>query len=418
MAASFALPAWARAGKGIDPAAWQAALFAFSIGTMVRTMEAAPARNRLGHRRTLSDHSNRGVTMPNNDTLYSSCWLDFPPGAHADLDLPVNAGRYISAGLMGMDTDVVALESSPGRSRANGKLRIVGPGWRGTVPQDRRLVRLPGRDAWLLVRTAVDGPADLAAAQAVQAQIALTFAGAAERATAHATPAGDAADLLRAQVNAVVARTANDAPIARRARRHRRFGIGISATPTAADDAAWRVAVAALDARRIGDITGHGQLVNGWHWPGRSIARFGGDEVFRAAVALSGLGALPENEAIYLTAMRDSSGAALASDRGYRIDFSEPPPVDAFWSLSAYRGEPDGRYFFVDNPLRRYAVGSALPELRQGGVIIAAPRPPADGKAVWLPIVDGPFRLVLRAYLPRSPMRSSRWRPPAIIPLT
>jgi hypothetical protein len=32
-------------------------------------------------------------------------------------------------------------------------------------------------------------------------------------------------------------------------------------------------------------------------------------------------------------------------------------PVDAFWSLSMYGPSPDGRRFFVDNPMRRYAIG-------------------------------------------------------------
>jgi hypothetical protein len=417
LAAALALPGWARAGEGVDAVAWRAALFAFSIGTMVRTMLAAPARNRLAHRRTLSDHSNRGVTMPNNDTLYSSCWLNLPPGAYADVDVPANAGRYVSAAIMGMDSDVIKLESSAGRARSNGWLRIVGPGWRGTVPEDRRLIRLHGADAWLLIRTAVDGPHDLAAAQAVQAQVAMTLGGAVESTQQAPAPLADPAEQLRAQLNRILARTAQGAPLARRARHYRRFGIGASLEPTAPDEAAWRTAVAALDARRIGDITQYGRMVNGWHWPDGRIAQYGDDERFRAAVALSGLGALPEREAIYLTAMRDAGGAPLAPGRAYRIDFSTPPPVEAFWSLSAYQAEPDGRFFFTENPLRRYAVGSATPRLRHGGTVIASPRRPSDDAAVWLPVVDGPFRLVLRAYLPRATMLGGRWRPPAIVNL-
>lgn len=32
--------------------------------------------NGFGHARMLSDHRSRAVTTPNNDTLYSSAWLD------------------------------------------------------------------------------------------------------------------------------------------------------------------------------------------------------------------------------------------------------------------------------------------------------------------------------------------------------
>ncbi|WP_245804514.1 DUF1254 domain-containing protein [Erythrobacter tepidarius] len=354
--------------------------------------------------------------MPNNDTLYSSCWLDLAGGAHADVDVPVNAGRYVSAALMGMDSDVLAVESSTGRSAATGRLRIVGPDWRGTPPSDRRLLRLPGCDAWLLVRVGVDGAEDLAAAQAVQAQIGLNVVGAGQipsplLGTQNTTQG------LRAVVNAVLSRTAANAPMLRRARHHRRFGIGTAIAPRPDAETAWSQAVTMLDAAHIGDITAHGRIANGWHWPDRTIARFGANERFRAAVALSGLGALPETEAIYLTAMKDATGAPLAPGRGYRIDFATPPPVDAFWSLSAYRGEPDGRYFFVANPLHRFAVGSTTPGLRNGGTVIVAPTQPASGGGVWLPIVDGPFRLVLRAYRPQATLLDRRWRPPVITPL-
>ena len=416
--AAFPASAWARAEGRLARAAWEAALFSFSIGEMARAAAATPARNRLGHRRTLSDHRNRAVTMPNNDTLYSSCWLTLPPGAYADFDIPVNAERYVSAALMSMDTDVVALESSPGQSSSNGRIRIVGPGWQGGLPRDRRLVRSPSEDAWVLIRTSVDGPGGLAAAQAVQAQIGLTVTGAPETPRASAAPLADPADQLRSQVNSLLARTDPDAPLASRSRQHRRFGIGNLFEPRPEDDAAWRKAVASLHAAEIGDITDHGRLVSGWHWPNRNIAQYGNDERFRAAVALSGFGALPEREAIYLTAMRDASGLPLAPGKTYRIDFGNPPPVNAFWSLSAYRGEPDGRFFFVSNPIERYSVGSKTPGMEQGGTIIAAPSAPADRRAVWLPIVDGPFRLVLRCYLPDALLLNRTWIPPAITPIS
>jgi hypothetical protein len=417
LAALLAEPVWAdQTAKVITPA-WRAALFAFSIGEMVRAMSAAPARNRFGHRRMLSDHTNRGVTMPNNDTLYSSCWLDLPSGAFADLDVPLNSGRYASATLTGMDTDVIACVSSAGRSSSSGKLRIVGPGWSGSVPADRKLIRLPGADAWLLVRIAVDGPQDLSDAQTVQSQLQLSITGAAVTEIVDRPTVSDKADRLRSQVNAVLARCDPAAAISRRAASHRLFGIGIDDAVDANSEAAWRAAVDLLDASGIGDITSYGNMTNGWLWPDREIACFGEHEQFRAAVALSGLGALPEREAIYLTAMLDHEGQPLQAGKGYRIALNDPPPVDAFWSLSAYRGEPDGRFYFVDNPVRRYAVGSTTLALREGGEIIATPSPPPDSSAVWLPIVDGPFRLVLRAYLPKQSLLSRCWEPPLIIPL-
>lgn len=416
LAAVAATPAWARKWPDLGSAALAAALYAFPIGEMARLAAASPARNRFGHRRTLSDHTHRGVTMPNNDTLYSSCWLDLEGGAHADVDLPVGAGRYVSAAVMGMDSDVIAVESASGHALGPARLRIVGPEWDGSGDDGRRLVRLPGHDGWLLVRIGVSGLEDLAAAQAVQQQIWLAVSGAREGRSPFATEREQAPG-LRTLVNKVLARTSPRAPLRRRARHHRHFGIDAEAPLSAAHEAAWLEAAARLTPETIGDITRYGTIINGWHWPHRNIARFGSDERFRAAVALSGIGALPEREAIYLTAMHDSAGKPLVPGKAYRIDLHDPPPVEAFWSLSAYRAEADGRFFFLDNPLRRYAVGSATDGLRSGGVVVASAQPPKGEDQVWLPISDGPFRLVLRAYRPRAAMLSRKWRPPAIVPL-
>jgi hypothetical protein len=406
-----ASPAWARKKGNLAERAWEAALFAFSIGETTRIAAAAPARNRLGHRRILSDHSHRGVTMPNNDTLYSSCWLDLGGNAHADLDLPTDAGRYISAAITGMDTDVIAIESSLGRDPIR-RLRIVGPNWRGTTPSDRRLIRLPGADAWLLVRTAVTDAEDLLAAQAVQSRIGLSIVGAMPSEPL-SLGNGEQAERLRSTVNAVLARTAPGSSLARRASAHRQFGLGTLSRPSADHEAAWRAAVSGLTAERIGDVFDHGRIVNGWLWPDASIARFGNNERFRAAIALSGLGALPESEATYFTAVQDSEGRPLQPGYAYRLDFSSPPPVEAFWSLSAYRGEADGRFFFVDNLIRRYSVRSTTPGLERGAVVIAAAVDPGPG-AVWLPVNDGAFRLVLRAWRPAAALLDRKWLPPRI----
>jgi len=82
-----------------------------------------------------------------------------------------------------------------------------------------------------------------------------------------------------------------------------------------------------------------------------------------------------------------------------------------------YQVERDGKLFFTDNPLRRYAMGSRTEGLAReadGSFEIVMQRHAPEGsrdRANWLP-TPGPeharFQLVLRAYLPRPPLLSDR----------
>jgi hypothetical protein len=177
----------------------------------------------------------------------------------------------------------------------------------------------------------------------------------------------------------------------------------------------WTQALAALSAA-LSDAAIYARTINGWTWPNREIGQFGRSHEYRAAIARSGIGALPTREALYLTAVQDERGAPLLPGGSYELRLpSAGIPADAFWSLSAYRAEPDGRYFFADNPINRYAVGvHSLGLAASGGVIVASPRPPVSAKALWLPLPDGPFRMVFRAYQPRKVFTDYNWRLPAL----
>ena len=77
---------------------------------------------------------------------------------------------------------------------------------------------------------------------------------------------------------------------------------------------------------------------------------------------------------------------------------------------------PDGRKFFVHNPIGRHAIGDRTPGLRReadGSLRLwLQAREPADpvARANWLPAPDGPFNLTLRAYWPSEALR--RWAVP------
>jgi hypothetical protein len=96
-----------------------------------------------------------------------------------------------------------------------------------------------------------------------------------------------------------------------------------------------------------------------------------------------------------------------------------PLPVDSFWSLSLYESTPDGQFFFVDNPLGRYAIGDRTPglTLNEDGSLdiwIGHESPGAERESNWLPAPAGPFALFMRAYLPRPELLDGRYRLPPV----
>jgi hypothetical protein len=298
---------------------------------------------------------------------------------------------------------------------------LVGPGWRGQPQPGTRVIRAPSNDVWLLGRWLIDGPEDAPAVHAIQDALRVDVqrpadGGAPVFAPQSVEPTGstDPAVFL-AVVNEMLGR--NPVPAAERALVDgwRELGVrpgdpGAWAALAPEVREAWLAAIGPLhDGLRDGLARG-ARVVRGWAYPPPAIGNFGTDYGLRAAIALGALAALEPAEAIYLSTCADAAGGAL--DGAFRYRLSIPPgglATDAFWSLSMYELMPDGRLFFVDNPIRRYAVGDrsrGLVRNPDGSIDLWIQRdapPPADAAraANWLPSPAGAFQLTLRAYAPR-----------------
>lgn len=122
----------------------------------------------------------------------------------------------------------------------------------------------------------------------------------------------------------------------------------------------------------------------------------------RASVALRGLLALPEREAIYFNAARDSEGRKLTAKCSYRVTGGA---LDArWWSLTLY----DREGYLITNPAHSYSVGSAAldaAESRSWQVSIS--RKPQGKHWIALP-ADQNFELTLRAYHPSPALLARR----------
>jgi hypothetical protein len=133
---------------------------------------------------------------------------------------------------------------------------------------------------------------------------------------------------------------------------------------------------------------------------------------------LIGLAALPAEEAFYGYALQASDGSALSGEHTYRLRVPAEPPVDAFWSITMYQVEADGRLFLTPNPIGRYSVGNRTPDLRyneDGSLDLYLANTAQDAwRSNWLPTPSAAFRPGFRAYLARSQLRNLIWRLPPI----
>ena len=75
--------------------------------------------------------------------------------------------------------------------------------------------------------------------------------------------------------------------------------------------------------------------------------------------------------------------------------------------------------FLVDNPINRYALNSANPDLvrnADGSLDIYIQREaPAGHESNWLPAPAGGLYLALRVYLPTPAVLDGTWKPPALV---
>lgn len=374
------------------------------------------------HGRQLLDHTSRAVTAPNNDTIYSSSFLELSGGA-VELNIPSSTERYFSVAFMHAFTDVFAYVGTRATRGRGGRYLVVGPQWDGAVVGEATIIRSPTNDVWMLMRTLVAGPHDLPAARAFQEQLTLLLPegrGPPRPFVNFARDVTDPANFL-AVVNEAIARSPGGADQLRRVSQFTPQGIGaaVAAAPELLDQYRADTPRCLEELRRTFQFTD--DVRDGWSYPPAGIGDFGENDRLRAAVALGGLAALGEEEAMYFHADRDASGAQLHGLRAYR--WRLPPsgvPVDAFWSLTMYTRTPEGRFFFAENPINRYSVGDRTPGLSfapDGSleVCIQQRAPASEASANWLPAPPSDFRLALRAYLPRLQMRDRNWRVPPIL---
>jgi hypothetical protein len=381
---------------------------------------------------TLAGPNSTSVADPNDDTLYSTAFLDLRAGPRL-LHVPSVSRRYVDFQVLDMYTNTIADIGVLTDGGHGGTYAFVGPGWHGTIPQGVVRIDVPTADAWLLGRTQVKGPADLLAAVEVEARYSLTAlpgrgSGTIGGPSTLACPApalpsstslGFLADLEKDM--AADPSAAADGPVVQAMAA---AGIGPGRTPgaTSSGNAAEYLQALGLGARLLAGAAAEGSTTI---WTGYTrgvvVGSYGTDYLERARLAEETPGTLVPTQAVYFGASRARSGTTttpLVGTRSYeiRVPAGDLPPhgSDGFWSITLYNAAG----FLVANPIDRYSIGDETPGLARGAdgsltIVVSAGRP-SETDVNWLPAPKGDFSLVLRVYDPTPQVLDGSWSPPVI----
>jgi hypothetical protein len=372
------------------------------------------------------------VADPNDDTLYSTAFLDLRAGPQL-LRVPAVSGRYVDFQLLDMYTNTIADVGVLTGGGNGGTYALIGPGWHGTIPKGVVGIDVPTPDAWLLGRTQVKGPADLLAAVDLEAQYSLTslsghgsgtFGGPTTLACpASALPSSTSLEFLGDLEKDMAADppAAADGPVIQAMAA---AGIGPGQTPgaTSASSAAAYLRALELGASLVaGAADGGSTTIWTGYARGAVVGSYGTDYLERAVLAKETLGTQVPAQAVYFTAGDAESGTTtipLAGTRSYEIRFAadELPPhgSDGFWSITLYNAAGS----LAANPIDRYSIGDETRGLVRGAngsltIVVSASRP-AQPDLNWLPAPTGAFSLVLRVYDPTPQVLAGSWSPPVI----
>jgi hypothetical protein len=401
--------------------------------------ERAPI-NQFHHLRSIPDPLYTDVVTPNADTLYSSAWLDLRTEPLV-LSVPDMGDRYWMMPMLSGWTDVFTSPGSRTTGQAGGDFVITGPGCSRAIPGGLREVMSPTSLVWVLGRTIIAGAKDHLDVHALQDRMRLTPLSAwtgdpgdytppsappapGVSGTGEAPPVDQVAALdgtaFFTRLNQLMAANPPHRDDAAALERFAPLGIAPGGAPERLGSPE---SINAIHTAPEGGRIALQRIVAGLEEPSangwaiyRGLGDYGTDYAKRVLVAALGLGANLDADALYPRATVDAAGDPLNGRHRYRLHFEagRRPPVDGFWSLTMY----DDKQCFVDNPIRRYALGDRDP-LRPNSdgsldIHLQHDRPEPERRANWLPAPAGSFNVVLRCYWPRRQALSGDWTPPPL----
>lgn len=396
--------------------------------------------NALSNTARVFTPADKAVQTPNSDTPYSFLGADLRSEPLV-LQVPaIEKSRYYSLQFIDMYTHNFAYVGSRTTGNDGGNYLLAGPRWKGETPANiRQVIRCETEFAFVLYRTQLINPADLDNVKKIQAGYRVVpLSKFLDQAAPPAAPAVSFLPPLTPETQktsleffTLLNFMLQACPVhpTETALRQRFAQAGIS--PGASFDPAslsakhrqafeQGMADAWEEFARFKAIVDRGEVVSGQVFGTREFLK--NNYLYRMAGAILGIYGNSREEAMYPIYFVDAQGAKLdGSLNRYTLRFGPNllPPVDAFWSLTAY--ELPSSLLFA-NPLNRYLINSPmLPQLKRdadGGVSlhVQADSPGPERESNWLPVPKGPFFCVLRLYRPQGAPIRGEWKPPALQP--
>jgi hypothetical protein len=393
--------------------------------------------NQFVHFREFPDASNRAVVAWNVDTLYSIGSLDLTAEPLV-LTVPDMGDRWWLMQIIDAWNDVPAAPGTRTIGGKGGNFALVGPNWKGKVPEGLKEFRIDTSLCGLGGRTYTAGKADYSAVHRIQDRYKLTPLSMwgtdytppvevpVKQGVDATTPVGMQVfrmpperffgRLCELMVNNP-AREA-DAPVMARIAR-----LGIKPRAEFKMDVfdadirkAIEEGVAAGRKAILDEESKMGKEVNGWVIA-LDTGRYGTKYTYRAAWTFFAIGANLPEDAVYPNTTKDRDGQPLIGANKYVLHFARDqiPPAANFWSLTLY--DADG--YLVDNALNRHSRGDR-DKFTFGAdgsltIYIQPESPGMDKEANWLPSPkEAPFKLYLRLYGPKPEVTDGTWKPPAV----
>ena len=370
-----------------------------------------------------------GYVSPNLDVVYGFGFADLGTEP-VILNAPDSDGRYYMIEICDMWTNAFAYPAGGTSGYKGGKLALVGPGWKGTLPDGVKRIDCPTRWVELQPRVNVKSEADLPAARKVLQAITLQGLAQYNGGPAPKQPAynyelpkmtpGVATSHMQfddpLQFWSIFSAAMNENPppqseIDSMLPQFKYLGIVLGKQWKPEDVnplilAEMKQAAAEIGDMALGTMPLAGTLKNGWVIPPANTGYAGTDYLSRLCVAVFGLTANTSTQAIYYSGILDGNNQPMTGAKKYTLTLKEPmdyakPVPPGFWSVTMYDKVTN---YTAANSINRYHLANydTLKKNSDGSITmyLQTQNPGADKESNWLPTPPGSFYLIFRNYAP------------------